>query len=199
MLYTFYERRAFAKSDFELADLGNAIAAFVIRDFSCPESAWNEYLIGVRSSLSAKQKSGAVVFFGKGRCAACHQGPLFSDFEFHSIGIPQGGFGMGPLGQNLGRSEVSLRAEDRYKFKTPPLLMVSKTAPYGHNGMFSDLEDMVLHHINPVAMFTNYTWSDDFEYLNYGKILSSRDELLSYIDILNKDEFNDLIEFLRAL
>ena len=188
-----------SKSDFELADLGNAIAAFVIRDFSCPESAWNDYLIGDRSSLSAEQKSGAVVFFGKGRCAACHQGPLFSDFDFHSIGIPQGGFGMGTLGQDLGRSEVSLRAEDRYKFKTPPLLLVSKTAPYGHNGMFSDLEDVVIHHTNPVAMFKNYTWSDDFEYLNYGKILSSRDELLSYIDILNTDEINDLVEFLRAL
>ena len=106
---------------------------------------------------------------------------------------------MGPLGQDLGRSEVSLRAEDRYKFKTPPLLLVSKTRPYGHNGMFPDLEDVVIHHINPVAMFKNYTWSDDFEYLNYGKILSSRDEVLSYIDILNTDEISDLVEFLRAL
>ena len=188
-----------SKNGFELADLGNAIAAFIIRDFSCPETSWNKYLTGNESSLNEKQKSGAVVFFGKGRCAACHQGALFSDFDFHSIGIPQGGFGMGQLGQDLGRAEVSLRAEDRYKFKTPPLLLVSKTAPYGHNGMFPDLEDAVIHHVNPVAMFKDYEWSDDFEYLNYGKVLSSRDEVLSYIDILNTDEIKDVVEFLRAL
>jgi hypothetical protein len=48
-------------------------------------------------------------------------------------------------------------------------------------------------------MFKDYEWSDDFEYLNYGKVLSSRDDLLSYIDILNTDEIKDVVEFLRAL
>lgn len=187
------------EDSFELADLGNAIAAFLIKDFSCFHTPWNDYLKGNIDSLSDSQKAGAIVFFGKGRCAACHEGRLFSDFKYHSIGVPQGGFGVSAMGQDFGRSEITLNVNDRFKFRTPPLLYVSKTPPYGHNGIFSNLESVVLHHVNPIIFYKDYEWPNEFEYLNSGKVLSSRDEILSYIDILNRQEIEVLLQFLEAL
>ena len=182
-----------------MADIGNAIASFIISNFSCVETPWNNYLQGDQIALTDSQKEGAIIFFGKGRCASCHSGNAFSDFKFHSIGSPQGGYGVSPLGQDLGRAEISTRYEDRYLFRTPPLILVSKTPPYGHSGQFETLDEIVLHHLNPILYFKDNNWTNDFELLNYGKILDSRDQILSFIDILNFEELNSLLEFLESL
>jgi cytochrome c peroxidase len=184
---------------FELADIGNSLASFLIGGFSCFETSWSKYLTGDKAQLDEEQKRGAITFFGKGRCAACHAGPLFSDFGYHSIGTPQGGFGVSALGQDLGRSEITLDFRDRYKFRTPPLVKVSETAPYGHNGAFGTLDEVVLHHLNPVAIYEDYEWASEIEYMSVGKVLSSRDEVLSFIDILSRTELADLVKFLEAL
>jgi cytochrome c peroxidase len=39
--------------------------------------------------LSASAKRGAKLFVGKASCTDCHNTPLFSDGDFHNIGIPQ--------------------------------------------------------------------------------------------------------------
>jgi cytochrome c peroxidase len=44
---------------------------------------------------------------------------------------------------DLGRYEVTQRAEDRWKFRTPSLRNVALTRPYMHNGSLSTLEDVV--------------------------------------------------------
>src|SRR6185295_177864 len=33
-------------------------------------------------------KRGLALFIGKANCRLCHAGPLFSDGEFHNIGVP---------------------------------------------------------------------------------------------------------------
>ncbi|WP_404389828.1 hypothetical protein [Pseudoalteromonas phenolica] len=138
------------------------------------------------------------LFYGKGRCAACHSGDLLSDFKFHSIATPQGKFGVSVDGQDLGRSEISLRYGDRFKFKTPSLLDVSNTKPYGHNGVFNSLDGVVLFHLNPIPFFKDRDMSKG-ELYNYGRILASRSELLSYIEIFDEEEFQNLLEFLKTL
>ncbi|HEY4184036.1 MAG TPA: cytochrome c peroxidase [Polyangia bacterium] len=42
-------------------------------------------------ALSPAAKRGARLFVGKGACVDCHSGPLFSDGDFHDIGVPQDG------------------------------------------------------------------------------------------------------------
>jgi len=42
-------------------------------------------------AISPAAKRGARLFVGKGVCVDCHGGPLFSDGDFHDIGVPQGG------------------------------------------------------------------------------------------------------------
>ncbi|HUS30339.1 MAG TPA: cytochrome c peroxidase [Kofleriaceae bacterium] len=39
--------------------------------------------------LSPAAERGARLFVGKAACAECHEGPMFSDWKFHAIGVPQ--------------------------------------------------------------------------------------------------------------
>ena len=38
--------------------------------------------------------------------------------------------------------------DDKYRFRTPSLRNVTLSAPYEHNGAYSDLEAMVRHHLD---------------------------------------------------
>ncbi len=197
-------RTALKMANIETLDLptvGNSLASFIaskVRD-DCTPSPWENYLAGDWSALKLEQKQGAILFYGKGRCAACHSGKLFSDFEFHSIGTPQGEFGTHIHRQDIGRADVTYRADDRYEFRTPPLLRVSKTPPYGHNGIFETLEEAVMFHINPIPFFAKKGWTSDHELLTYGKILRTRSDTLGFIDISDPKELSALLEFLNAL
>lgn len=185
----------------DVSFFGNAIASFISEKINCDTklSSWDRFVAGDRAALSENQKKGMLLFFGKGRCSACHSGPLFSDLKYHSLAVPQGGFGVSPFSQDLGRAEVTNLTGDRYKFRTPPLLGVSSTAPYGHNGKFKTLEEVIKFHINPVDYFLKNGFSTDRESFTYGKILNSRSNVLSYIDVDSEEELEALIEFLRAL
>lgn len=194
------DESGFSPDDITLPFVGNALASFIASIVGdCPLTSWERYLRGELSALSDTEKKGAVVFFGKGRCAACHSGSRFSDFNFHSVGVPQGDFGTHIHGQDIGRAGVTYETPDRFKFRTPPLLLVSKTSPYGHSGAFETLEDVVMFHINPVPFFVENGWSSERERMTYGKILGTRSELLKFIDVSSEEELAVLVAFLRTL
>lgn len=182
-----------------LADIGNALAAFIQRDFSCVTTPWNDYLNGNLEALTREQKEGAIIFYSEAKCAACHSGSLLSDFKFHSIAAPQGSVGISTLSQDLGRANVTYKEVDRFKFRTPPLLFVSKTEPYGHAGQFSTLSEVILHHVNPVVFLQNYEWTSDKEIIQYGKILGSRSGFFKYVDLNTREELDKLEQFLNTL
>ena len=186
--------------DVDLAFIGNSLASFIAKKTSdCKLSDWEKYLEGDPASLSVGQKKGAIIFFGKGRCAACHSGNSFSDFEFHSIGTPQGEFGTHIHSQDLGRGEVTFKLEDRFKFRTPPLIGASKTMPYGHNGVFKNLESVISFHINPIPFFVKNGWTSEKEILTYGKLLSSRSSKLGFIEIKDRNELLSVVDFINSL
>lgn len=187
-------------ADVNLVLIGKALAEFIRRDFSCSTSPWEEFLSGNKSALTEQQKEGALLFFGKARCASCHAPPFFSDFRYYNLAIPQGELGPHSRARDLGRAGVTNKAQDRYHFRTPPLLSVAKTAPYGHNGAFRDLRSMVRHHANPVSSITNGSIAMHAkDELSYGKILALMSEKLSYIEISEESEITALEQFLRAL
>lgn len=47
--------------------------------------------------------------------------------------------------------------EDAYRFRTPSLRNVALTAPYGHNGAWPTLEDMIRQHLDPAAARASWT------------------------------------------
>lgn len=105
-----------------------------------------------RNELTEKELRGRELFTTK--CAKCHSmddttagAPLFTNFGYANIGIPQNplipadtpDIGLGKTLQDLG-----MYADDQYgKFKTPTLRNISASAPYGHNGYFPTLKDIV--------------------------------------------------------
>jgi len=186
-------------SHLELVDIGNLLAAFIANEFPCEESEWDRYLNGDHNALTPAQKEGAVLFFGKGRCASCHDGELFSDFSYHSIGSPQGSFGPHSRHRDIGRAGVTNRRDDLFKFRTPPLIGVSETAPYGHNGAFRSLREIVTHHFNPLEYYVSHLNYYDEDYYTIGKLMGSRSKLLEAIQVNTDDEIKSLVEFLRAI
>lgn len=112
--------------------------------------------------LTAGQLKGLALFNdpAKGNCAACHfttnyvdtQGnvypPLFTDFTYDNLGIPTnltlynltGGV---PPDLGLGGREDIMDPAEYGKFKVPTLRNVAKSAPYGHNGYFPTMEEIV--------------------------------------------------------
>ena len=106
--------------------------------------------------ISLEAKKGALIFYGKGKCVACHAGPLMSDFNYHNVGIPDNGPGFDGKGKDYGRFNVTGNEKDKYRFRTPPLRNVSETAPYFHNGFITDLKDAVKQMNNPTFYAESY-------------------------------------------
>ncbi len=150
-----------AKIDKIYHHLAKAIGEFErINLFNKFNSKFDFYLDG-RIQLSELEKEGLALFNGKAKCSACHtsdrttdatgnsQPPLFTDFTYDNLGLPRNvnipnnsepDLGLGgrpdiqaedPSGREIGRHKVmSLRN-------------IELTAPYGHNGVFATLEQIV--------------------------------------------------------
>jgi cytochrome c peroxidase len=181
----------------DLLIAGNFLSKFIANNFKCTPSKFDSYLSGNLDSLSNSEKQGAITFYGKGRCSSCHKGSFFSDNSFHSIGVYQGGFGPHSRHRDIGRAGVTYRVEDKYKFRTPTLIDISKTQPYGHNGSFLTLEDVVIQHFNPVVALIKNNNIDKFSSIS--PTLDSRDSVLSTIRINKEEELQDLLRFLKTL
>lgn len=132
------------ESDFVSMDTyGRAVAAYE-RELVTRETAFDAYARGADNALTTQQKRGLEIFFTKGRCSLCHGGPMFSDFRFHVLGVPQAGEGKDVIpGDDTGREEHTRDPADRHAFRTPTLRNVELTAPYMHDGVFLTLEDVV--------------------------------------------------------
>jgi cytochrome c peroxidase len=128
-------------SSLTIADLANAIAVFQSQNWGRPDSALDRFL---------------ELFVGRARCASCHSGPLLTNHNHFNIGVPQVGSGKNGRGTDFGWGDLTNRSLDQYTFRTPSLRNVSVTAPYGHNGAYGELRDMVRHykHLNVAA--SNY-------------------------------------------
>ncbi len=146
-----YERR-FRAAFPELADeataitsssLARAIAAFE-RTLVTPDAPFDRWLAGDDGALDAAATRGKALFFGRAGCAACHRGPMLSDFSFAVVGAPQAGPGLPEArGDDIGRAAVTGDDADRYAFRTPPLRNVALTAPYFHAGTAASLAEVV--------------------------------------------------------
>lgn len=125
---------------------------------------WKAFLDGDDNAISEAARRGALLFMLPTRvnganCLSCHRGDLFSDQQFHVLGIPQIGRGKGDgtTGtDDFGRFRVTANDADMYAFRTPSLLNVAETGPWGHTGAYTTLEAIVRHHLNPQAAFDNY-------------------------------------------
>ncbi len=95
-------------------------------------SAFDAFLRGQREALSNEAVIGLHLFRTEARCMNCHHGPNFTDGKFHDIGLSYYGREL----EDLGRYQVTKKAEDVGSFHTPSLRNIANTRPYMHNGLF---------------------------------------------------------------
>jgi cytochrome c peroxidase len=136
---------------------------------------------------------------------------MFSDFKEHVIGVPQIApiFGNvtfdGPSrNEDFGLEQVTGNSDDRYMFRTSPIRNVSLQPAFFHNGAFTRLEDAVRFHLNVTTGSRNYDPAragvkSDLQgpVGPIEPVLARLDPLMQTPVILTKDEFNQLIDFLR--
>jgi len=153
--------------------LVRALANFerTLIDFS---SAFDSYINGEGSSLSAEAVKGGQLFYGKANCVECHSGVLLTDFSFANNGSAI------LDSSDYGRELLTNESDDRYVFKTPSLRFVKQTAPYMHDGSVSTLAAVI------------------DQYNSGGVSHSFTDPRIQPLD-LSTAERNQLLAFLEAL
>jgi cytochrome c peroxidase len=120
------------------ANLAKAIAAFE-RTLVTPNSPFDRYERGEQDAMTPAQIQGMAQFERAG-CAACHNGPMFSDYKLHVLGAPD----------SVRLTAPDTGAGSTYAFRTPSLRNLAYTAPYTHSGVFPTL-DAVLNFYNLVG------------------------------------------------
>jgi cytochrome c peroxidase len=148
-----------APDDIGFTDISNAIAAFMEFEWRSDTAPFDGLLAG-EDSFSGAQARGLELFYGAAGCAACHSGPLLTDFDFHAMGQPQLGPGKAARferhARDEGRFRVTGQDADRFAFRTPSLRNVALTGPWGHSGAFGDLARFVAAHADPRAALRSY-------------------------------------------
>ena len=160
------------------ANVGKSLEAFerkLVSDgsrFDLFAKALRDHDVEAQKQYPESALRGLVLFEGRANCRLCHAGPLFSDGEFHNIGVPTldkspprdpgrregvqklardpfnaaGPFSddrSGTRAQEM--TQLSSSAETWGQFRTPSLRNVARTAPYMHQGQLATLDD-VLHY-----------------------------------------------------
>lgn len=123
---------AFGEEGVDASKATAAIAAYERTFVSDGSSAFDDFLEGERDALSDAALRGLHLFRTKARCLNCHNGPLFTDEQFHNVGLTYYGREL----QDLGRYAHTKEAGDVGRFRTPSLRNLERTAPYMHNGLF---------------------------------------------------------------
>jgi cytochrome c peroxidase len=127
----------------------NAIGSYV-RSLTRLDSRFDEYMRGNKSAMNAAEVNGFNLFMGKGKCATCHFMPLFNGsfppaytaMETEVIGVPKVA-GQKEIDPDPGRYAIVPFGFLKHAFKTPTVRNATLSAPYMHNGVFANLEQVV--------------------------------------------------------
>ena len=149
-----------------LVNVGKILAAFQ-ETFETPPTPFDRF----RNSLARGEplneglysdaaRRGLKIFVGKGSCTSCHSGPNFSNGEFRNNGFSSDpGRIEGAKLVQASRFNLAGRYNDDPQkrarvvsepqagaFKVPTLRHLMLTAPYGHDGRFETLAEVVRHY-----------------------------------------------------
>jgi cytochrome c peroxidase len=175
---------AAAGGNITFAEFAAAVAEFEFSN-TFLNAPIDRFARGEHGALTIREKKGALLFFGKASCVACHavsgeSNELFSDFQSHVAGIPQiapTGFGLRPGGnpqnpadfpgdnlfdgvntdEDFGREEFTNDPFDRYAFRTSPIRNVAVQPAFFHNGAYTNLRSALQFHLNTEALLPHYS------------------------------------------
>ena len=183
--------------EIEFEHIAVALATFIRVNFSLRQTKFHRFVFQ-NETLTKSELNGGILFYGKGGCSGCHNGPYFTDFEYHSVPFWSAGFGKNGFGIDYGRFNVTLDAADKYKFRTPPLYDVANTAPYSHSGSVTSLRDAILAHTDPLAISGIQLPSAAQRVQFYEQLTSWSQSSIPKV-VFTENELSDLEEFLGTI
>lgn len=161
-------------------NMGKSIAAYE-RHLIPGASRFDQYVEAIlnndnqtaKTILTSDEIAGLRLFIGEANCTNCHNGPLFTNNDFHNTGVPTAESLPDDIGRAGGTQKVLADdfnclsiysdaepedcAELRFmvadgrdlerQFKPPSLRNVAERGPYMHAGQFATLQE-VLNHYN---------------------------------------------------
>ena len=192
--------------------IGKSIAAYeaLLLSRSSPfDRALDALAQGEPSPLTEQEQQGMKLFFGEARCVKCHNGPAFSDLDFHNVALGERDWlapqdrgraagierllasefhaasvwsddPQGPRAQELAALTAGTAQEGA--MKTAGLRDVALSAPYMHGGHYNNLEEVVYHYV----------------LLDSEATVGTRDELLQPLD-LDYEQVLSIVAFLETL
>ncbi len=194
--------------------LAAALAEFQI-SLTFANAPIDRFARGDTKAMSKDQKKGALLFFGRAGCVSCHSvsgnsNEMFSDFAMHVVGVPQisplvtnAAFDGPAQNEDFGLEQVTGKLADRYKFRSSPLRNVALQPTFFHNGAFTRLEDAIQHHLDVAKSVRDYRPSKHVAADLAGPVgpmspvLARLDKKLQKPTKLNRDEFQQLVTFVR--
>ena len=189
------------------------------------DSKYDRYLRG-EYALTTQEELGRKLFYSRNfNCHSCHlldqrehvERAAFSTFRYHNIGVPvnrdvRAKNGLGEAHRDLGLLENPAVDDPSAagKFKVPTLRNVAVTGPYMHNGVFRELETVILFYnrfiltnaesqTNPE---TGMPWGEpevpetvDLELLEAGQPVSSQQvaPLVAFLKTLTDSRYEHLL------
>ncbi|MEM1040426.1 MAG: cytochrome c peroxidase [Pseudomonadota bacterium] len=192
-----------------ITQIANAIGAFVATEWRSDRSPYDAFLRGDADALSWEAKRGEALFLGKAGCADCHSGALQSDQAFHAVATPLWPHTITSDAEPerlidilIGRQNATGHERDRFRFKTPSLRNVARTAPYGHAGSHETLDGFLRAHLDPEAALNTFV-EERFGDTPPEQVADLVSQLLQHNQLapvrLDPQEFSDLLAFLETL
>ncbi|WP_282154306.1 cytochrome-c peroxidase [Ruegeria atlantica] len=172
------------------------------------EALENQDLAAAANYPEAAQR-GLQLFIGRGKCVLCHNGPRFSNNEFHDAGVPyflsetevddgrfgglnfllsnaytlDGNWSDDPEKQGAWVVRSVRRSHSDFgNFRTPSLRGVAETAPYMHDGSLIDLDAVIRH----------------YSEIDTERLHADGEAILSELN-LSEQEVANLVAFLESL
>ncbi len=168
-------KKAFGTEDITSLKTAYALAQFM-KTLVSSNSPYDQFLRNEKTLSDAEMRGYNIFFSEKGDCYHCHGSPLFTDNDFHNIGL------VTKSQNDMGRYLVTGNSADVGKFKTPTLRNVALRDVFMHDGRFKSLHEVVTHYNKDIV---------------HGEYL---DPLLDRpFPGLSDPEINELIAFLNTL
>ncbi len=136
-------KAAFGDGTINTQRITKALSQFMLMLVSS-NSKYDKVMRG-EDSFNLPQRLGYEIFQKK--CNSCHTGPMFTDYSFRNNGIP-----LDKVLNDYGRMKITHDKNDSLKFRVPSLRNVAVTAPYGHDGRFFSLSNVMEHYRNKMTV-----------------------------------------------
>lgn len=186
-----------------------AIAAYE-RTILANRAPFQKFLRGDKTIMSQEEVEGAIVFFGKGSCVGCHNGPalsspvgsmaqeMFMTLGFNDLDIWADTIGEVDQATKEGRGGFTGDDMERYAFKVPTLYNLIDTSVFGHGASFASVEEVVRYKVMAVPEHPDLE-STDLDH-RFVPLDLSEEEITNLVKFLEKSLYDpELMRYVPEL